>query len=94
MQIERPVEIAGANPRQSTLHEIENVLRAAAEKREGPLSFAEIGRRLAAAKTRPEAIRAAVADLCRYKLAVLGSKGVMWVVAPESVWNRPHRPLR
>ena len=93
VRVEPPSPVRGANPRQSTIHEVEAILRNAADRREGPLSFAEIARRMRARKTRPEVVRAAVADLSRYKLVAVGSQGAMWVVVPEAVWNRPRKSL-
>lgn len=93
MDVEPPVRTRGANPRQSTIHEVESILRIAAEGREGPLSFAEIARRMRARKTRPEVVRAAVSDLARYKLLSVGSQGAQWIVVPQAVWGRPRKPL-
>ncbi|MGQ0535672.1 MAG: hypothetical protein ACT4PT_06350 [Methanobacteriota archaeon] len=43
---------------------------------EGPLSFAEIGRRMSARKVRPAVVRACVQELVRQGRAIVGSKGV------------------
>lgn len=93
MEIARPRAVPGANPRLSTVHEVERILRRAAQREGLPLSFAEIGRRMGARRTRPQVIRAAVAELERHKLVAVGSKGVLWIVASRAAWDRPSSPL-
>ncbi len=65
-----------ANPRLSTLYEVEGILVENQRDWKGPLSFAEIGRRMNAKRTRPEVIRACVQELARQKRAIIGSNGV------------------
>jgi hypothetical protein len=93
MQLARPRPTQGPSPTLTTVHRIENILRDAAEEGEPPLSYAEIARRLPAAKTRPETVKASVAELRRFGLVAEGSKGVMWVLAPDALWNKPSVPL-
>lgn len=95
MLIAKPKPIKGHSPTLATVHRIELVLRKAAEKGEGPLSYAEIERRLPAKKTRRESTKAAVAELKRFHLVAEGKKGVMWVLAEsDEAWNKPTVPLR
>jgi hypothetical protein len=93
VDIRRPRTSRKANPRLSTLHEVEEILRRASEREALPLSFAEIGRRMRAKRTRPEVIRVAVEELERHRLVAVGSKGVMWVAAPRAVRDQPTEPL-
>ena len=94
VQIERPRPSKGSSPTLRTLHKIELVLREAAERGEGPLSYAEIERRLPVKKARREATKAAIAELKRFHLVAEGSKGVMWVFADsDSAWDAPTEPL-
>jgi len=82
-----------ANPRLSTLHEVEGIIRKAAEKEGVPLSLAEIARRMRAKRTRPQVVRAAVAELARHKLVAVGSKGAFWIAASREVWDRSTETL-
>lgn len=92
--LERPQPSKGPSPTLTTVHRIENILRDAADNGEPPLSYAEIARRLPAAKTRPETVKAAVAELNRFGLVAEDpKKGVMWVLVSEEVYNRPSVPL-
>jgi len=52
MLLEAPPKSLKANPTLKTLHEVERILRQAASKREGPLSYAEIARRMPAKAVR------------------------------------------
>lgn len=94
MQLQRPKPTAGPSPTLTTVHRIENILRDAAAEGEPPLSYAEIARRLPAAKTRPETVKTAVAELKRFGLVAEGSKGVMWVLVSAEIYNRPRVPLK
>lgn len=58
-----------------------------------PLSFAEIGRRMRAKRTRPQVVRATVAELERHRLVAVGSKGVFWIAASREAWDRPTEAL-
>lgn len=94
MLIAKPRPTKGPSPTLDTIHRIELVLRKAAEKGEGPLSYAEIERRLPVKKARRETTKTAVAELKRLGLVATGSKGVMWVVVEsDELWNRPTVPL-
>ena len=89
-----PRVLKGPSPTLATVHRIERVLRRAAAKGDGPLSFAEIGRRLPAKKVRRETVKAAVEELQRFHLVAHGSRGVMWVLATDDdVWQKPREPL-
>ncbi|MGB0652032.1 MAG: hypothetical protein ACPGQL_02430 [Thermoplasmatota archaeon] len=76
MQLETPRPPPDANPRLSTLLEVEAILVQNLADWEGPLSFAEIGRRMRAKSVRPAVIRACVNELVRQGRAMVGSKGV------------------
>ncbi len=60
----------------ATLVEIGQILETA--KREPPLSFAEIGRRMAAKRVRHATVRASVEFLARLGFVTVGSHGVQW----------------
>lgn len=94
MLLQEPPKHLKANPTLRTMHEVETILRRAAEKREAPLSYAEIGRRMSAKAVRFDVVKEAVHELARLKLVAVGSDGAFWVVVPESVWKRPSVPLR
>lgn len=92
--IQKPPVIEGPSPRLDTLHRIESILREAARRGEGPLSYAEIERRLPVKKIRRATLKAVLAELRRFHLVAEGSKGVLWVFAEDDeVWNRPREPL-
>lgn len=91
--IERPKPIKGHAPTLTTMHRIEVVLREAADAHEGPLSFAEIARRLPAAKVRPETVRVVAAEFRRLGLATWGSTGAFWTAVPDDVARVPREPL-
>lgn len=93
MEIPPPKAVHRANPRLSTLHEVESIIRRASAREGTPLSLAEVSRRMRAARTRPEVIRAAVAELERHKLVAVGRKGVFWIAASREAWERPTEPL-
>lgn len=93
MLMEPPPATLRANPTLRTLHEVERILRAAQKRREGPLSYAEIARRMPAKAVRFDVVREAVWELARHDLVAVGSDGVTWAVVPESVWKRPWVPL-
>ena len=82
-----------ANPTLETVHAVERVLRDAFDAREPPLSYAEIERRLPAKRVRFESIQAAVLELARHRLAVVGSDGVSWIVQDERARPSRHVPL-
>lgn len=79
MLIEEPPRHLRANPTLRMKNEVEAILRASHAAREGPLSYAEIERRMKAARVDFYAIRACVEDLSRTRLAHVGSKGVMFL---------------
>lgn len=93
MHMQAPPRILKANPTLRTLHDVERILRAAAKKREPPLSYAEIGRRMPAKSVRFDVVKQAVLELARYDLVAVGSDGVHWAVVPDWVWQRPSEPL-
>lgn len=94
MSIPLPPRHVAPVPRLDTLHEIEAILRAARSRGEGPLSFAEIKRRMSARSVRHATVRAVIEELKRFHLVAEGSKGVMWVLHEDpNFWNRPVRPL-
>lgn len=83
------------SPTLDTLHRVERVLREAAVKGDGPLSHAEIARRLPVKKIRRETVRACVAELARFHTVAEGKAGVMWVLtSSDEVWTKPRVALR
>ena len=93
MLIQEPPRTLKANPTLRTLHQVERIVRAAAVRREPPLSYAEIARRMPAKAVRFDVVKAAVLELARYDLVAVGSDGVIWAVVPEAVWGRAHEKL-
>lgn len=94
VRIARPKTSKGSSPTLDTVHRIELVLRDAAARGEGPLSYNEVERRLPVKKARREATKAAIAELERFHLVAQGSKGVMWVFTEsDEAWNAPTEPL-
>lgn len=89
MLIEEPPQQVRANPTLRMKNEIEAILRQAHAAREGPLSYAEIERRMKAARVDFYAIKACVEDLCRTHIAYVGSKGVMFLPDAGSVRSVP-----
>lgn len=88
MLLEKPKPMK-ANPTLATFQLVQQVL----QKAEGPLSFAEVARRLPAAKTRPETVKACVTELARLGFVAVGSKGIIWAYASPETWGRPTKPL-
>lgn len=74
--LETPRPPTDANPRLSTLLEVEAILVENLKDWERPLSYAEIGRRMHAKRVRPAVARACVQELARQGRAIVGSKGV------------------
>jgi hypothetical protein len=91
--IEEPPKVRKANPTLGTLHAVERILRDAHARREGPLSYAEIERRMPARRVRFEVIQASVLELARHRLVTVGSDGVMWVVQDPRARRSRHVPL-
>lgn len=77
-----PATEAHPSPRLATVHAVARILRASADKDEGPLSLAEVGRRLPAKRVRHETVRASVNELKLLGFVTEGSKGVMWTLSP------------
>ena len=73
-----------------TLHEVEVLLRKAVAEDEGPLSLAEIGRRMRAKSVRHTTIRACVEELKRLDLVTEDHRrGVMWTLHEDpKFWSR------
>jgi hypothetical protein len=82
-----PEREASPSPRLATVHAVARVLKAAAEVDEGPISLAEIGRRLPAKRVRHETVRACVDELTLLGFVTEGSKGVMWTLASSRTMN-------
>lgn len=94
MLVEEPTDHPGPSPTLETLHRVERVLRQAAQAGDGPLSYAEIERRLPVKRIRRSTLKAALAELPRFHLVAEGSKGVMWVATEtDAVWDRPRDRL-
>ena len=77
-----PAKEVQPSPRLATVHAIARILRDAASRDEGPLSLAEVGRRLPAKRVRHETVRASVDELKLLGFVTEGSKGVMWTLSP------------
>lgn len=88
MLLEKPKPMK-ANPTLATFQLVQEIL----QKADGPLSFAEVARRLPAAKTRPETVKACVAELSRLGFVAIGSKGIIWAYASPEVWGRATEKL-
>ncbi len=73
----------------STLHEVESILREAEANDDGPLSLAEVGRRMEARSVRHATIRACVDELKRFHLVTEDpSVGVMWTLHEDpAFWD-------
>lgn len=93
MRLEVPEPPIDANPRLSTLLEVEAILVENLLHWEGPLSFAEIGRRMHAKRVRPAVIRACVQELARQGRVVIGSKGVDLLIRSSALEDRATEPL-
>lgn len=85
-----PKEIEGSSPLLRTLHEVEILLRKAVGEDEGPLSLAEIERRMHAKSVRHATIRACVDELKRLHLVTEDPRrGVMWTLHEDpKFWSR------
>lgn len=91
LKVPRPPQ--DANPRLSPLLEVEAILVQNLKHWEGPLSYAEIGRRMSAKKVRPAVVRACVQELVRQGRAVIGSKGVDLLVRSPGLEKTRTIPL-
>ncbi|TLZ52887.1 MAG: hypothetical protein E6K18_01875 [Methanobacteriota archaeon] len=85
-----PRELPGPSPVLRTVHQVERILREAQANDEGPLTLAEIKRRLDARSIRHSTVRACVEELKRFHLVAEDSKrGVMWTHFEEPPsWRR------
>lgn len=88
VKFEVPHAPTDANPRLSTLLEVEAILVENTKHWEEPLSFAEIGRRMHAKRVRPAVIRACVEELARQGRAIIGSKGCDLLVRSPALKKR------
>jgi len=84
-----PRPIKGPAPLLTTLHEVERILRRSHVADEGPLSLAEIGRRMEAKSVRHSTIRACVEELKRLGFITESpKKGVLWTLHEDGrFWN-------
>lgn len=78
----------GPSPTLDTLHEVEHILRAAQAQDEGPLSLAEIERRMDAKSVRHATLRGCIDELKRFQLVTEDpQEGVMWTLHEDpSFW--------
>ncbi len=85
-----PRDVKGPSPVLRTLHEVEVLLRKAIANEEGPLSLAEIKRRMHAKSVRHSTIRACVDELKRLHLVTEDPRrGVMWTFHEDpKFWPR------
>jgi len=83
-----PRPIKGPAPLLTTVHEVEIILRRADARDEGPISLAEIARRMKAKSVRHSTIRACVDELRRLGFVTESpSKGVLWTLhEDEKFW--------
>ena len=93
VQLVAPHAPTDANPRLSTLLEVEGILVMNLLHWEGPLSYAEIGRRMHAKRVRPAVIRACVEELVRQGRVLVGSKGVDLLVRSPVLEKADTEPL-
>ncbi len=90
-----PKHIDGPAPVLTTLHEIELILREAAGKDEGPLSLAEIKRRMQARSIRHFTVRTCIDELKRLRLVTEDvNRGVMWTLHEDPKFWRKNNLLR
>lgn len=84
-----PAPMKGPAPLLSTVHEVERILHRAHARDEGPLSLAEIGRRMKAKSVRHRTIRLCVDELKRLGFITESPRnGVMWTLhADDAFWN-------
>lgn len=82
-----PAHEASPSPTLSTVHAVAGILKKAAQADEGPLSLAEVGRRLPAKRVRHHTVRACVDELKLLGFLTGGSKGVMWTLASSEVMD-------
>lgn len=76
-----PHRIKGPSPRLDTLHRVEMILRRAHERDEGPLTLAELKRRMGAKSMRHSTMRACVDELVRLGFVSEDPRrGVMWTL--------------
>lgn len=79
--VPRPEPSDGPSPTLATLHEVERILRKARARDEGPLSLAEVERRMEAKQVRHATLRACVDELVRLGFATEDdAEGVLWTL--------------
>jgi Mn-dependent DtxR family transcriptional regulator len=88
--LEPPKPAKGPSPTLNTLHEVEIILRKAAATDDGPLSLAEIARRMAAKSVRHRTVRTCVDELKRLDLVTEDPRrGVLWTLHEDPrFWER------
>lgn len=86
----KPRKIKGPAPRLDTVHRVEMALRRAYERDDGPISLAELKRRLGVKSMRHSTIRTCVEELERLGLVTFDPKrGVMWTLCEDPrLWDR------
>ncbi|MFO1532747.1 MAG: hypothetical protein ABR562_03470 [Thermoplasmatota archaeon] len=90
MELAPPPAHTKANPTLETLYAVERILRRAWDKREAPVSYAELERRMPAKRVRFEVLQTCVMELARRKLVTVGSDGITWIVqGPRARKSRP-----
>src|SRR5436309_11450945 len=85
-----PRELPGPSPLLKTVHGVERILREAHANDEGPLTLAEVKRRLGAKSIRHSTVRACIEELKRFHLVSEDpQRGVMWTFFEEPpAWRR------
>jgi len=85
-----PQPMRGPSPLLRTLHEVELLLRKAAADDTGPISLAEIKRRMHAKSVRHATVRACVNELARLGLVTEDPRrGVMWTLHEDPrFWSK------
>lgn len=93
--IQPPGPIRGPVPRLDTFHRVEIILRQAAADDEGPLSLAEIKRRLPSKSIRHSTVRVCVEELKRFHMVIEDpQEGVLWTLHEDPrFWQRKGRKL-
>jgi len=90
MLLEVPKSVEGTGPTLSTLVEVGRIVESA--QREGPISLAEIARRMNAKRVRHSTIRGSVDFLEQLGFVMKGSKGVLWTLNRDrKFWSTARR---
>jgi hypothetical protein len=93
MLLELPESVEGNGPTLATLVSIGRILESSQD--EGPISLAEVARRMSAKRVRHATIRASVDFLKQLGFVTEGSKGVLWTLNRDrKLWSTARRARR